>query len=403
MPNPRRNKPNHVEIKRKSRFKNIPLPHTIKLFIAATLHKEKMNIIKGSIHLYFCFEVASEIALDKIEQNQQVMGKSFVFSLLEYNRLTPKYIKYKIPPLLVNLGPLQVREYTFDVIAKIYDFGVITIKMIMPIADTLEGTALQSQQCIENKELQQTAEDIVRRINHAIQYALIKPYKELEWEDYCIFIINQFSEKITAKDLLGRQAKEIAAILRTEKNLSEQEITDAIKNPQSYTPHDILLADWNAAFIYDHQLTTDVLDVLEYAVIELLELRTYDDLLDKVLDKAYDDIGRHKRQKRLGLTPFEKTVNRLYRIKVDISSFIDKVENALKLVGDIYLARVYTAASNRFYLQNWKNSVKEKLNTVQNIYTMLQEDASNKRMLVLELIIVILFVLDIILLFYIEI
>ncbi|MBI2102430.1 hypothetical protein HYT55_01205 [Candidatus Woesearchaeota archaeon] len=358
-----------------------------------------MKIAKGSINLYFCFEVASEIALEKIERNQQVMGKSFVFSLLEYRRLTPKYVKYKIPPLVINLGPLKIQEHDCKIIAKIYDFGVITIKIILPIAENLQEVALQSQLVVENKELQKTAEQIVKKIILAIRYALIKPYKELEWEDYSVFIVNQFEKEITGRELLTEEAKPIAAILRTEQNLSEQEITDALKNPVSYTPHDLVLADWNAAFIYDPQLTSDVLDVLEYAVIELLELRTYDDVLDTVLDKAYEDLSQHKKKALFGLTPFAKTLNRLYRIKVDISSFMDKVENALKLVGDIYLARVYTTAANRFYLQNWKNSVKEKLNTVQNIYTMLQEEASNRRMLVLEIIIVLLFVLDIIVLF----
>ena len=120
-------------------------------------------------------------------------------------------------------------------------------------------------------------------------------------------------------------------------------------------------------------------------------------MLDASLDKAHDDNGPKMREVFLGLIPFSRTLNHLYQIKVDISCFIDKVENALKLVGDIYLAKVYNAASARFYLQNWKNSVKEKLNTVQNIYTMLQEQASNRKMLVLEIIIVILFIFEILL------
>lgn len=358
-----------------------------------------MEITKGSVHLYFCFEVASEIALEKVERSQQVMGKSFVFSLLEYRRLTPKYIKYKTPPLLVNLGPLRSGDEEFEVIAKIYDFGVITIKLVLPIATTLDSVSYQSQKLVENKELQKSAESIAQKITHAIQYALVRPYRELEWEDYTVFIINNTEQQLPAKDVLSYYQRPIASILRSEQDLSEQEINDALKNPLSYTPQDLVLVDWNAAFIYDPQLSYDVLDALEYAVIELLELRTYDDLLDKVLDKAYDDVGQKRQQALWGLTPFGKTLKRLYRIKVDISSFIDKVENALKLVGDIYLARVYTAAANRFYLQNWKNSVKEKLNTVQNIYTMLQEEASNRRMLILEMIIVLLFIWDIILLF----
>ncbi|MBI4151747.1 hypothetical protein HY496_02145 [Candidatus Woesearchaeota archaeon] len=358
-----------------------------------------MNITKGSIHLYFCFEVASEIALEKVERSQQVMGKSFVFSLLEYRRLTPKYIKYKTPPLMVNVGSITIGGEDFEVIAKIYDFGVITIKFILPIAPTLDGVVVQSQKLVENSELQKNAEAIVRKVSRAIQYALVKPYSELEWEDYSIFVVNAVNQRLLAKDVPVRYRRPLAAILRSEQNLSDQEIADALKTPLSYTQNDLVLIDWNAAFIYEPEISYDVLDALEYAMIELLELRTYDNLLDVVLDQAYDDIGKGRKKVFFGLASFDKTLNRLYKIKVDISSFIDKVENALKLVGDIYLARVYTTAANRFHLQNWKNSVKEKLTTVQNIYTMLQEEAGNQRMLILEVIIVVLFILDIALYF----
>lgn len=358
-----------------------------------------MNISQGSIHLYFCFEVANEILLEKIEKNEKVLGKSFVFSPLEYRRLTPKYIQYKAPPLMVNLGLLKIGEYEFEIIAKIYNFGVITIKMLTPVTDNFEQLAKRSQELVENQDLRKTAEAIVRKITRAIHYALKRAYQELEWEDYTIFVVNRLKRPLTASDLTKRYSRQIASILRSELQLSEQEVADALKNPLSYTPRDLVLIDWNAAFVYDQQLSYDVLDVLEYAVIELLELRTYDDMLDESLDRSYDDISQRKRHSLLGLTTFRPTLDKLYQIKVDISSFIDKVENALKLVGDLYLAKVYNAAASRFYLGNWKNSVKEKLNTIQNIYTMLQEQASNQQMLILEIIIVFLFILDILMYF----
>ncbi len=197
--------------------------------------------MKGSIQLYFCFEVANEILLEKIEKNQKVLGKSFVFSLLEYRRLTPKYIKYKTPPLMVNLGFLKIGNNEFEIIAKIYEFGVVTIKMILPIATTIDDIVRQSKDFVENKEIQRNAEAIAQKVKRAIHYALVRPYQELEWEDYSIFIINDIERPLLAKDFLNQYSRQIASILRSEENLSEQEITDAIKNPQSYTPQDLLL------------------------------------------------------------------------------------------------------------------------------------------------------------------
>lgn len=357
-----------------------------------------MQIKKGRIFLYYCFEVASEITLENIEK---IFGKSPELSKLEYHRLTPRYIQYKSPPLFIKIGNVEINKRKFEITAKIFEFGVITIKFITSFSGSLKLLQEISYELTENRDIQKKAEFSLKKVINEIKDALINPCKEFDWEDYCVFIVNRFDKKTDAKALLAQNKKELACVLRSDINLSEMEINDSIKNPIMYTPNDIIFIDWNAAFIYNYaftyvpHLSYNILDVLEYAVIELLELRVYDDMLDKSLDKAYDDISKEKKIK-LSLNPFGKTMNELSQVKLDISSIIDKVENALKLFGDLYLVKIYNAAASRFYLDSWKNSVKEKLNTVQNTYSVLYEQTNNRRMVILEVMIVLLFILDII-------
>jgi hypothetical protein len=73
------------------------------------------------------------------------------------------------------------------------------------------------------------------------------------------------------------------------------------------------------------------------------------------------------------------------------------VNNALKLFGDQYLARVYRLAAERLHLPNWDAAVLRKLATAESIHNKITGFRSAKRMEVLELVIVILIAVSIVL------
>ena len=204
------------------------------------------------------------------------------------------------------------------------------------------------------------------------------------------------------KDLVEKSALKIASILRSEKEeLNEEQVKDTLKTSVSYFTDDVVFVDWNAAFIYDPRDAIDTLEVLEYANIELLELRTYDELLDKEIDRSYDRMALAKARPwyRISIDPFSPTLDRLEEVRLDITQVMEKVENALKLVGDPYLAKVYRAASDSFHLNEWKVGLKEKLDIMEDFYDTLVNRIQTSRFLVLDITVMILIVLEIILLF----
>ena len=67
-----------------------------------------------------------------------------------------------------------------------------------------------------------------------------------------------------------------------------------------------------------------------------------------------------------------------------------------KFVGDWYLARVYLHCQDRFHLDLWESTVDKKLQELDRIYSLVMADISERRMLVLEVMIVALFVIDLI-------
>lgn len=83
------------------------------------------------------------------------------------------------------------------------------------------------------------------------------------------------------------------------------------------------------------------------------------------------------------------------KLRLDISNVLERVENALKPIGDLYLAKVYRSTATRFYLDAWKASVDHKLSVVERTYEMLTSQIESTRMIVLEATIVALFILDV--------
>jgi hypothetical protein len=88
----------------------------------------------------------------------------------------------------------------------------------------------------------------------------------------------------------------------------------------------------------------------------------------------------------------------LRRLRLDLTRLADEVAHATKFVGDWHLARVYALARERFHLDQWRSSVGERLGQLDQLYSLTRGELYDRRMYWLEVIIVLLFVVDVVLL-----
>ena len=84
---------------------------------------------------------------------------------------------------------------------------------------------------------------------------------------------------------------------------------------------------------------------------------------------------------------------------IEVNELTDRTENALKIVGDIYAARVFHLASARLGLARWKQSVEDKLETLDDVYRFAVEQVSISRGHFLELTIVLILIFELVLFF----
>ncbi len=357
-----------------------------------------LTIKNGTVYLYYCFDVAYEIALDNV---QTVFGTTPATAHLVCERLHPGYMKHKHPPLLVRLGKEILKAGTFlfdcDVKAKLYDFGVITIMYQFPLVGTLEHVAKLTRELNDNALIADQARQHIKSLVTELRSVMTKSHETFEyWEDYLVVRVHDFGKAVTGQQVLKTHGTAICAALRCEpETLSPWELENAIKYPLSYYDNELVIVDWAGAFVYDPRITYDVQDVLEYAVIELLELRAYDHILDTTLEQTY---GELEKKSGFSLVPYGATMNHLIQVKLDVSEVLDKLTDQLKLTGDLYLAKVYRAAAQRFYLDSLKAALHDKLEAVESIYTMLLERANNRSLMITEAFMLFLFVAELVLL-----
>jgi hypothetical protein len=226
---------------------------------------------------------------------------------------------------------------------------------------------------------------------------LIRPTPATLEEDYLVGVANAFSDPMTAEALVGRL--DLVPLLSGEQRpLSEAARRDLLRHRYSYYTDDLVVLTWDRAFIYEPRGDTDVIDVLEVANAQLLEMRYYDELLDAELPRMYDLVEATRRRWALpGARRFADLARRLYTMVAEVTELTEKVDNALQVTEDVYLARIYAAALELFRVPTVSAAVDRKVSIIRDTYTALYDEAHSSRSEVLEIVILVLIAVEIVL------
>ena len=127
---------------------------------------------------------------------------------------------------------------------------------------------------------------------------------------------------------------------------------------------------WDAAFVFDTREGAEAVEsILEFANTQLVELRTYDARLDAELDTIYRwNIAREKPHWLLGHRASEDRTDQLRNLLVDVRELCDRSNNALKITGDAFYARLYRGIALRLGLNDWQQQIESKLDSIGEIY-----------------------------------
>ncbi|HVM45720.1 MAG TPA: hypothetical protein VM582_07265 [Candidatus Thermoplasmatota archaeon] len=310
----------------------------------------------------------------------------------------PLLFRYPTRTIDTDRGVLQV-----DFEARIYAIGAISVSARVPfeLASLEAVNDLTYVRLPDGYSVEALAKSVATEIEESIRDALVETYPiDVEPESYLVIALTQTSRP--AKELLEKEAQMLAGILAGERRperLSEEEVEDNLRTWYRYYEDDLVVVDWERALIIEPRgKYDDVLAVMEAANLELLELRAYDRYLDTVLEEAYEDISRF--YGRGGLFRSARNVQEeLSDARIDLVRVTDAINNIGKIFGDYYLAKLHLGLAERFHLKEWETIVREKMATLNELYTLASHEVEHRRGVVLESMIVLLFIVDLVLIF----
>jgi hypothetical protein len=314
----------------------------------------------------------------------------------------PAYLQYQVPPLVVDGDVAGIAPMTgFSARLKFFDYGVVSLAYSRPFRGTWTELAGLGQEYIENPGLETAAEDAVRRLVARCGTAMTKGRTSWLSEDYLVVAVHDMDGQPPADQLVAHRGAQIAQLLRGESQpLSAQEQEEVLRNRLSYLASDLVVPTWNAAFVYDTEAgAAAALELFEFANSQLLEFRYYDALLDAELTRIYPTLPRTTWRRSLFGGGAVRAANQLHSLFIDVNELTDRAENALRVAGDIYTARVLTLTAARLGLEQWKGNVREKLNTLDAIYRFAVEQTGMARGEALELLVVLILIFELVLFF----
>ena len=358
------------------------------------------RLIQASALCYRIYDVGEEINLERARELVKADA-----SRLRLSREGSEYIQLANPPLAYEMGRRQLKLKSgpseCQVGVRLFDHGAVSviIRIEIPSGTTLEELVPFSDDASDNLELEAVAHEVMTSIRTAIAPAIEDPHLWEERESYTVFRVRQIEGQPTAKQVL--EAPELPRLIlgeAREKKLSEAEQRDVLSHAFSYTENDLAVIDWNCAFLYEppHFVSNDVADLLEIANAQLLEFRYYDRLLDKELTRVYDAIGKKKGAGTLVRSPYKQLLRELMQTLIEMSEFIERVDNSLVIVADVYLGRVYEAAVKQLRIPQWQEQVNRKQKLLSQTYALLKGEVDTGRALTLEVMVVILILLEIV-------
>lgn len=357
---------------------------------------------KASVLCYRLFDIAEQIDLENARALAAEESRR-----LKLSRAGSEYLVLPNPPLSLTLGqrklelpkgPLEV-----EATARLFDFGAVSVLLALPVpaGTTLQALVPLCDLLYDSPAVDRLCAEVVEQLRHGLSAALERPAGWAQTESYTVI----FSEGITGEpsaDALLADG-DLARLLLGEtgdRPLSQREVLDVLEHHFSYTDRDLAVIDWNAAFVHEPSGSRDIPDLLELANAQLLELRYFDDLLDRRLKETYAQLTlAPRRWYSLFRSPHRKLSRRMVATLFELSEFIERVENSLKIVGDFYLAKVYEAAVKQLRISSWQAQVTRKQNMLGQIHALLKQEVDVDRSQFLELTIVVLIILEVVLAF----
>ncbi len=206
--------------------------------------------------------------------------------------------------------------------------------------------------------------------NNKIKEKIIKEYKPDEklLEEYTSLLITKV-DKI--KEFVTKNRYTLARFIRgVEKEIDKIDANEILVSEVTYSNDDIAIIDWEGAILIDKDGDFDSqLELIKIGNYQLMRYR----ILDQAIEKSLQDIRSfvEGKNKRIMGTSFVRSA---IKNRLSILLDFDNVDQSLLLVGDWYSAKLYKVIIREFYIEDWKNLARNKIENLETMDTAVRDN-----------------------------
>jgi hypothetical protein len=192
------------------------------------------------------------------------------------------------------------------------------------------------------------------------------------FEEYTILLVQE--AKPTPDKWIAKNNLAIANFIRSQPEIFDrQEVSEILTSRARYSAEELTLVDWDAAVIIAPNADFDSdIALLKIGNYQLLRYRMLDQSIEEMLDKINERFFQKQGRPR----PTRGLIRQIMHHRLEVMLDFERAEQNLLLIGDWYTAKLYEVIQNEFYLKDWKESVRTKLDNLETIVETIQENFS---------------------------
>lgn len=261
---------------------------------------------------------------------------------------------------LVTLGEetIVIESYAVSAVRQRFDDRVQMIECHFDLVDPFASSVLKDR----------------TKIQSALQSRYIPEHVRQSglYEEYSILLVQ--NAKPSPDKWLEKNAVALATFIRSQKDtLDTAEIEEILMSRTHYSSKEVTVVDWEGAIIIapnaDYQSDIALLKIGNY---QLIRYRMLDKSIELMLDKISETFFQNKKRPR----PTRGMIRQIAEHKLEMMLSFERAEQNMLLIGDWYTADLYEAIHDQFYLKDWKDNVKSKLDSLESIVQTIRDNFS---------------------------
>jgi hypothetical protein len=250
----------------------------------------------------------------------------------------------------------EINGRRISIVRQRYDGRVQVIECRIEARDPLAESALQRRM----------------QLIQALQKRLIPaPFREKGlFEEYTILLMREADAN--PAEWIDEHAAEIARFIRSQsESFDKTEIEEITGSRVRYSQKDLTLVDWEGAVIIapDGDFQSDII-LFKIGNYQLLRYRMLNESVETLLDHIKESFFINRKRPR----QTRGAIRRIVEHRLEVMLDFERTEQNLLLIGDWYTAKLYAVIRDEFYLEEWKNTIRGKLDNLESITQTVKEN-----------------------------